>query len=74
MAIGGIAPNNTRLSSVEVLSTTCNFPLPETRFGHISVTTADGNILVCGGMTPSGYTASCIQFNSHSKTWEQHST
>jgi len=73
MAIGG--SNDTHdISSVEVLSTSCNFPLPETRDGHISVTTADGNILVCGGYTPSGLTASCLQFNSHSKTWEQHSS
>merc|ERR1711962_1127918 len=73
MAIGG--SNDTHdISSVEVLSTSCDFPLPEARSGHISVTTADGNILVCGGYTPSGLTASCLQFNSQSKTWEQHSS
>merc|ERR1711962_159304 len=72
MAIGG--SNGTHISSVEVLSTSCDYPLPETRYGHISVTTADGNILVCGGMTPSGFTASCLQFNSQSKTWEHHSS
>jgi len=67
MAIGG--SNDTHdISSVEVLSTSCNFPLPETRDGHISVTTADGNILVCGGYTP------CLQFNFQSKTWEHHSS
>merc|ERR1711962_223495 len=72
MAIGG--HNGTHISSVEVLSTSCNFPLPEARSGHISVTTADGKTLVCGGATPSGFTASCLQFNSQSKTWEQHSS
>merc|ERR1711962_472564 len=72
MAIGG--HNGTHISSVEVLSTSCNFPLPEARSGHISVTTADGKTLVCGGATPSGFTASCLQFDSQSKTWEQHSS
>merc|ERR1711962_1935260 len=61
MAIGG--SNGTHISSVEVLSTSCYYPLPEARSGHISVTTADGKTLVCGGMTPSGFTASCLQFN-----------
>merc|ERR1711962_1051220 len=72
MAIGG--HNGTHISSVEVLSTSCNFPLPEARSGHISVTTADGKSLVCGGATPSVFTASCLQFDSQSKTWEQHSS
>jgi len=66
MAIGGI--------SAEVLNTSCDFPLPEGRSGHISVTTADGKTLVCGGYTPSGPTASCLQFNFQSKTWEHHSS
>jgi len=73
MAIGGYNGTDD-ISSAEVLSTSCDYPLPETRFGHISATTADGNILVCGGETPSGPTASCLQFNSHSKTWEHHSS
>merc|ERR1712126_678541 len=71
MAIGG--HNGKHISSAEILSTSCDFPLPEARYGHISVTTADGNILVCGGKTPSGYTTSCLQFNFQSKTWEHHS-
>jgi len=77
MAIGGW--NNgrrdyeTRLRSAEVLNTSCDFPLPEGRYSHISVTTADGKTLVCGGQTTSGYTASCLQFNFQSKTWEHHS-
>merc|ERR1711962_126850 len=72
MAIGGLGAN--KISSVEVLPTSCDFPLPEGRYGHISVTTADGKILVCGGYTPSGYTASCLQFYFQSKTWEHHSS
>merc|ERR1711962_795470 len=74
MAIGGFNGTRHFATSVEVLSTSCDFPLPEGRYGHISGTTADGNILVCGGFTPSGPTASCLQFNSHSKTWEHHSS
>merc|ERR1711962_192613 len=70
MAIGGY--NGKRISSAEVLSTSCDFPLPEARSGHISVTTADGKTLVCGGFA-SGYTASCLQFNFKSKTWGHHS-
>jgi len=72
MAIGGW--NGKYISSAEILTTSCDFPLPEARHGHISVTTADGNILVCGGNTPSGYTPSCLEFNSQSRTWEKHST
>merc|ERR1711962_1486662 len=61
MAIGG--SNDTHdISSVEVLSTSCNFPLPDGRTGHISVITPDGNILVCGGYAP------CLQFNFQYKT------
>merc|ERR1711962_610179 len=71
MAIGGW--NRKSLSSAEVLNTSCDFPLPEFRRGPISVTTADGKTLVCGGYTPSGYTTSCLQFNFQSKTWEHHS-
>jgi len=73
IAIGGIG-NSAKLGSVEVLNSSCDFPLPETRYAHISVTTADGKTLVCGGSTPSGVTTSCLQFNSQSKTWEHHST
>merc|ERR1711962_451522 len=70
MAIGGL--NGTyigdeAISSAEVLSTSCNYPLPEGRYGHISVTTADGNILVCGGETYSKFRASCLKFKSQSK-------
>jgi len=72
MAIGGW--NGKRLSTAQVLNTTCDYPLPEGRFGHISVTTADGKTLVCGGWTPSGHTASCLQFHLQSKTWERHSS
>merc|ERR1712080_109804 len=61
------------LRSAEVLNTSCDFPLPEARLGHISVTTADGKTLVCGGSTSSGHTASCLEFNSQTKTWEKHS-
>merc|ERR1711962_1792711 len=74
MAIGGFNGTRHFATSVEVLSTSCDFPLPEGRYGHISATTADGNILVCGGFTPSGPTASCLQLNSQSKTWEHHSS
>merc|ERR1712180_548252 len=77
MAIGGTnrisGGLGNQLSSAEVLTTSCDFTLPEGRQGHISVTTTDGKILVCGGYTPSGYTRSCLQFNSQSKTWEHHS-
>merc|ERR1711962_1855818 len=72
MAIGGF--NSTSISSAEVLTTSCDFPLPEGRRGHMSVTTADGKILVCGGQTSSERTASCLQFNFQSKTWEHHSS
>merc|ERR1711962_1854110 len=66
MAIGGYNGNN--LHSAEVLNTSCDFPLPESRVGHISVTTADGTTLVCGGTT-----ASCQQFDYESKSWKEHS-
>merc|ERR1712080_483952 len=73
MAIGG--DNNIFIQrSAEVLNTSCDFPLPEGRYGHISVTTADGKTLVCGVWSPSGPTASCLQFNPESKTWENHSS
>merc|ERR1712080_503350 len=73
MAIGGY--NGTYQRTAEVVNTSCDFPLPEGRYGHISATTADGKTLVCGGRTSSSgeYTASCLQFNSKSKIWEQHS-
>jgi len=76
MAIGGVKTSSTdRLRSAEVLNTSCDFPLPEAdgRNGHISVTTADDKTLVCGGRTPSDYTASCLQFNFKTRTWEHHS-
>jgi len=72
MAIGGW--NDTRLRSAEVLNTSCDFLLPEARYGHISVTTADGETLVCGGETTSGPTASCLQFNYQTKSWQTHSS
>merc|ERR1719334_1069726 len=71
IAIGGYDGNE--LSSAEVMNTPCDFPLPEARYGHMSVTTADGKTLVCGGWTPSGYTASCLQFDYESKSWKEHS-
>merc|ERR1712002_667315 len=72
IAIGGIAGNF--LGSAEVVNTSCDFPLPEARTGHISVTTTDGKTLVCGGMTSSGeYTPSCLQFDYVSKSWKEHS-
>jgi len=76
VAIGGenAGVMETFLSSAEVVNTSCDFPLPEAREGHVSVTTADGKTLVCGGRTSSNYTASCLQFNSQSKNWEHHST
>jgi len=74
MAIGGWVANGPLISSAEILTTSCDFSLPEGRYGHITVTTADGKILVCGGKTPSGFTASCLQFNPDSKSWEHHSS
>ena len=63
MAIGGY-DERTNLRSAEVINTSCDFPLPEDRDGHMSVTTTDGKTLVCGGRTPSeDYTASCLQFD-----------
>merc|ERR1711962_1233654 len=73
MAIGGFDGFGNNLRSVELLPTSCDFPLPEGRYGHISVTTTDGKILVCGGYTSSGSTASCLEFNFKTKTWEHHS-
>merc|ERR1712126_633258 len=55
-------------------NTSCDFPLPEARFTHMSVTTADGKTLVCGGWIPSGDTASCLQFDYESKSWKEHSS
>merc|ERR1712115_303159 len=73
VAIGG---ENGRVivPSMEVVNTSCDFPLPETRIGHISVTTADGKTLVCGGLTSSRFTSSCLQFDYESKSWKEHST
>merc|ERR1712115_67230 len=72
MAIGGW--NSKHLRSAEVLSTSCEFPLPQARAGHISFTTADGLTLVCGGENSSGFTASCLQFDYESKSWQYHSS
>jgi len=75
MAIGGLGTNEyEEMRSAEVLSTSCDFPLPKARGGHIGVTTADGKTLVCGGMTPSGYTPSCVQFDYETKSWQNHSS
>ena len=71
MAIGGY--NGSALRSAEVVNTSCDFPLPETRYNQMSVTTTDGKTLVCSG-TSSGYTASCLQFDYKSKSWKEHST
>merc|ERR1711962_806343 len=77
MAISGFDGRD-GLSSAEVLNTSCDFPLPETRSGHTSVTTADGKTLVCGGWIPSKdyqhHAASCLQFDYESKSWKEHST
>merc|ERR1712115_648673 len=73
VAIGG---ENGRVivPSMEVVNTSCDFPLPEARIGHVSVTTTDGKTLVCGGRTSSGFTSSCLQFDYESKSWKEHST
>jgi len=79
MAIGGYdgydGDDENRLSSAEVVNSSCEFPLPEARSSHISVTTSDGKTLVCGGYT-SGFTStsSCLQFDYESKSWKEHST
>merc|ERR1711962_509017 len=73
MAIGG-HDGRSSLRSAEVVNTSCDFPLPETRLGHISVTTTDGKTLVCGGRKSSRSTASCLQFDYESKSWKEHST
>merc|ERR1719369_2006246 len=73
IAIGG--SSDEYLRSAEILNTTCDFPLPENRVGHIGVTTADGKTLVCGGFTETGHylIRSCVQFNGQYKAWENHS-
>merc|ERR1711962_1133463 len=83
MAIGGY--DGDVLASAEVVNTSCDFPLPELKFGyirtrrpetrrgHMSVTTTDGKTLVCGGRIPREYTASCLQFDYESKSWKYHS-
>jgi len=73
MAIGGYI-TGTALRSAEVLTTSCDFPLPEGRYGHIGVTTADGNTLVCGGFDFTELLSSCLQFNYQTKTWQTHSS
>jgi len=74
MAIGGYGTNS-KLSSAEVLNSSCDFPLPGVRTGHISVTTSDGKTLVCGGEIPYTYhhTKSCLEFDYQSKSWKNHS-
>merc|ERR1711962_308204 len=75
MAIGGrYGFHENGLRSAKVLNTSCDFPLPEARYNHISVTTTDGKTLVCGGSTSSDWTASCLQFDYDSWSWKQHST
>jgi len=75
MAIGGRQGrvDNPILRSAEVVNTTCDYPLPEARFRHTSVTTRYGKTLVCGGYVTSSGSRSCRQFDYQSKTWEQHS-
>jgi len=82
MAIGGYPGRNKdrmrlNLRSAEVLDTSCDFPLPdgEGREYPLSVTTADGKTLVCGGAERKDQNRlrNCLQFNSQSKTWEPHS-
>jgi len=74
MAIGGYGTNS-KLSSAEVLNSSCDFPLPEVRYGHISVTTADGKTLVCSGsgVPITYYTNSCLEFDYQSMSWKNHS-
>jgi len=73
MAIGGFY--GTGLRSVEVLNSSCDFPLPEARSGHISVTTTDGKTLVCGGVRDESSFSpfTCLQFDYESKSWKEHS-
>merc|ERR1711962_536516 len=72
MAIGGYKRH--MLSSAEVLNTSCDFPLPQARWGHIGLTTTDGKTLVCGGGTSSSrWAESCLQFDYESKSWKEHS-
>merc|ERR1712180_72027 len=75
MAIGGTSDKLEFLRSADVVGTSCQFPLPEGRAGHISVTTADGKTLVCGGKTSSFHdTASCLQFDYETRSWRNHSS
>merc|ERR1712115_757260 len=75
IAIGGGGSNGSIHHSAEVLNTSCDFPLPEARWDHISVNTIDGETLVCGGII-NRYkeTASCLQFDYESRPWKDHST
>jgi len=78
---GGGSPSNIH-HSAEVLNTSCDFPLPEARWGHLSVNTLDGKTLVCGGIINrheetaswNKETASCLQFDYESRSWKDHST
>jgi len=48
----------------------CDFPLPEVRYDPISVTTADGRTLVCGGAGPTKGPI-CWQFDYKRKVWRR---
>ena len=58
--------------SAEVLTTSCEFPLPDARHSPIGFTTTDDKTLVCGS-NDSDLQASCFQFDYGSKTWNNHS-
>jgi len=57
----------------EVLNTSCIFPLRERRKAPISVTTADGKTLVCGGGSPrnGGSPKICWQFDYRYNLWRK---
>jgi len=57
----------------EVLNTSCIFPLRERRKAPISVTTADGKTLVCGGASPrnGGSPKICWQFDYRYNFWRK---
>ena len=47
--------------------------LPESREGHVTFSTPDGLVMVCGGYTSSTYHASCLRYNLEEDTWTHHS-
>ena len=47
--------------------------LPQSREGHVTFSTPDGLVMVCGGYTSSTYHASCLRYNLEEETWTQHS-